>query len=90
MKNNGFKALKRLRQETCPATYMPDFDKQQCCDTIEKELNVLKIFKDKFRFEFIDSNKTVYFINRKDNCYNMLLRCESYEEYETLKDELSE
>ena len=22
-------AIKRLRQETCPATYMPDFDKEE-------------------------------------------------------------
>ena len=35
---NGLEALKRIRQETCPATYMSDFDKNECCDIIEKEL----------------------------------------------------
>ncbi len=31
-------ALKRLRQETCPATYMPDFDKEKCLQVIEKAI----------------------------------------------------
>jgi hypothetical protein len=31
-------AIKRLRQETCPATYMPDFDKEKCLQVIEKSL----------------------------------------------------
>ena len=35
-------ALKRLRQETCPATYMADFDKNECCDVIEQALNRLE------------------------------------------------
>ena len=25
----GLQALKRIRQETCPATYMQDFDKEE-------------------------------------------------------------
>lgn len=33
-----FQALKRIRQETCSATYCPDFDKQECCDIIENAL----------------------------------------------------
>ena len=36
--SEGLKALKRIRQETCPATYNPDFNKLECCDVIEKEL----------------------------------------------------
>ena len=35
-------ALKRLRQETCPATYMADFDKNECCDVIEQALKRLE------------------------------------------------
>ena len=41
----GKKALKRIRQETAPATYMQDFNKKECCDVIEKELDVLQILK---------------------------------------------
>ena len=39
---NGLEALKRIRQETCPATYMSDFDKNECCDIIEKDLKELE------------------------------------------------
>lgn len=35
-------ALKRIRQETCPATYMQDFDKTECCDIIERALKRLE------------------------------------------------
>ena len=28
-------AIKRIRQETCPATYMQDFDKEACLKAIE-------------------------------------------------------
>ena len=35
-------AIKRLRQETCPATYNKDFDKEECLKTIETELEKLK------------------------------------------------
>lgn len=43
--SKGLEALKRIRQETCPATYMNDFDKNECCDIIEKELKALEILK---------------------------------------------
>ena len=36
-------AIKRLRQETCPATICPDFDKEECLKTIENF--VLKIYE---------------------------------------------
>lgn len=42
---NAKESLKRIRQETCPATYMPDFDKEECCKTIEKALAVLDFFE---------------------------------------------
>lgn len=38
-------ALKRLWQETAPATYMKDFDKKECCDAIERDLEMLEIVK---------------------------------------------
>lgn len=31
-------AIKRLRQETAPATYNPDFDKEACLKAVESEL----------------------------------------------------
>jgi len=40
-------ALKRLWQETAPATYMKDFDKRECCNAIEKDIEVLEILKRK-------------------------------------------
>lgn len=43
----GLEALKRIRQETCPSTYNVDFDKNDCCNIIEKELKVLWIIKEK-------------------------------------------
>ena len=33
---NFDEAVKRLRQETCPNTYMPDFDKEECLKVIEE------------------------------------------------------
>lgn len=38
-------ALKRMWQETAPATYMKDFNKKECCDAIERDLNILEILK---------------------------------------------
>lgn len=38
-------ALKRMWQETAPATYMKDFNKKECCDAIEKDLEILFILK---------------------------------------------
>ena len=43
---NEFEALKRLRQETCPATYNPDFNKEECLEVIEKALLELKAIKE--------------------------------------------
>ena len=38
----GKKALKRLKQETAPATYMPDFDKDKCIEIINQDLDRLE------------------------------------------------
>lgn len=35
-------ALKRLKQETAPATYMVDFDKDECIEVIRNELERLE------------------------------------------------
>lgn len=42
-------AIKRLRQETCPATYMPDFDKEECLKTIEDEFKNIKGYLEKWQ-----------------------------------------
>lgn len=34
-------AIKRLRQETCAATYMPDFDKEECLQVLENKMTRL-------------------------------------------------
>lgn len=38
-------ALKRLKQETAPNTYSPDFNKDECIEIIQKALDVLAILK---------------------------------------------
>lgn len=42
-------AIKRLRQETAPATYMSDFDKEECLQVVEARIDELekkiKLFK---------------------------------------------
>ena len=35
-------AIKRLRQETAPATYMPDFDKEECLQVVEARMDELE------------------------------------------------
>lgn len=64
-------ALKRLEQETCPATYMPDFNKLECVDIVrkaledyEKKCEILSILK-----------------RTKVNLYDEVYGCEDYEEY---------
>lgn len=55
-------ALKRIRQETLPATYMADFDKNECCNIIEKDLEELEIIKKEFKievFENANGNKAI-------------------------------
>lgn len=45
-------AIKRLRQETCPATYMSDFDKEECLQVVEKDLNNYENLKQIINEEF--------------------------------------
>lgn len=81
---NEFEALKRLRQETCPATYMPDFDKEECCDVIEKALLELKAIKEAKPNEALE-----YLEEIRDFRYgkNKLLVCQT-EMYHTIKQAL--
>lgn len=58
--SKGLEALKRIRQETCPATYNQDFDKNECCDIIEQELKDYEKIKDIIitaRFDLDQVNK---------------------------------
>lgn len=52
-------ALKRLWQETAPATYMKDFDKKECCDAIERDLEVLQQIKVKIDEEIKKQEKVI-------------------------------
>ena len=38
-------ALKRIKQETCPCTICPDFDKEECLEIIEKALLVGELYE---------------------------------------------
>lgn len=44
-------AIKRLRQETAPATYMPDFDKEECLKTIEETIKLYEAYMIKWAEE---------------------------------------
>lgn len=82
--SKSLEALKRIRQETCPATYMPDFDKDECCNIIEKELKALEIIKEK------KVNIKLLLIDKDCELYNMNYGYEdlTQEEYELLKEVL--
>jgi len=57
---NEFEALKRLRQETCPATYNPDFNKEECLEVIEKALLELKAIKEAKPSEALECLETLF------------------------------
>ena len=60
-------ALKRIRQETCPATILPDFDKEECCNIIENALKRLEEHDKIFKKYDIDDNwleATLYVIKK--------------------------
>ena len=71
-------ALKRLWQETAPATYMKDFDKKECCDVIERDLEILDIFGKNLSIEVehIINNSymvTIMDIDEKDDDKNICI-----------------
>lgn len=69
-------AIKRLRQETCPCTYISDFDKEECLKIIEKDLEVLKIFKKHLKFKISDKSANggsyIIFIDDFDDDYDYM------------------
>lgn len=82
--NKGLEALKRIRQETAPNTYNKDFDKEKCCEIIEKELKALDIIRNELPVNvFIIRNSVDYdhYIEFSDD--NL-----SKEQYELLKEVL--
>lgn len=83
--SKGLEALKRIRQETCPATYNNDFDKNERCDIIEKELQALEIIKEK------EVNVFIFLHSGDLETYNDMVednRKLNQEEYELLKEVL--
>lgn len=46
---NSKEALKRLKQETCPATYMADFDKNECIEVIKQDLDRLEMLESEIK-----------------------------------------
>lgn len=40
-------AIKKLKEELAPVSYMRDFDKEECLEVIEKELKAFDIIKKK-------------------------------------------
>lgn len=84
---NGLEALKRIRQETAPNTYCKDFDKEECCNTIEKELKALEIIKRKGidLDEFNRHDKACTYNAHTTKCYCIGL---TNEEFDLLKEVL--
>ena len=77
-------ALKRIRQETIPATYNQDFDKEECCKIIETALKALEIIKP---YCLVADYKT----DDPDTRYELAFCkkiCITKEEYELLKEVL--
>lgn len=75
---NSLEALKRIRQETCPATYMPDFDKEECCNIIEHDLLKAK-----------EHEKLLKIINEKNVDFRWLKVCDTVKSYNNGIDEYS-
>lgn len=67
---NVKEALKRLKQETIPATYNPDFDKNECIDIIEKELNQKDYLE--FMFKMVLTSAKTHFV-RHDEIFTISL-----------------
>ncbi len=71
-----FDALKRIRQETAPATYNPDFDKLECCNILYQALTELKTIKQQ-RIEYMSgrmSNKEILYLkNAIEQCNDQAL-----------------
>lgn len=76
--SKSLEALKRLRQETAPATYIKDFDKKECCDVIERDLEMLDIVKKYLK------NKSLEL-----GIEDIIICCENEEDYQKIKEWLN-
>lgn len=94
---NGLEALKRIRQETAPNTYCKDFDKEECCNTIERELKdgekykkALEIINKKTYLDFIsirEADNYDEYIEHFVECVQKLLKSGKVIEIAVSKDE---
>lgn len=83
-KLSPLEALKRIRQETCPATYNQDFDKEECCDIIETALKRLEqLEEEKQSFDRVIEKKIKAFEIIKEKRVDIvpLLEYHNAEEY---------
>lgn len=64
-------AIKRLRQETVPATYCPDFDKEECLKVIVKEHKAFEIIKEKLDLSIKEYwyGKALNYLVEDECCY---------------------
>lgn len=83
----ALEALKRIRQETAPATYMTDFDKNECCDVIEKICKAIEVLQDGFSFASYNPNGDYVVISFtiKENCDRKLINETLFDGNEVLK-----
>lgn len=61
---NSKEALKRLKQETTPATYMADFDKEECIEIIQQDLDRLEKLE-RFKTRLLEDTNKLYNENQK-------------------------
>lgn len=84
---NGLEALKRIRQETAPNTICGDFDKEECCNTIEKELKASQVVNKYLDIKFERTNKgPVMWVRSKTLGQGWLIHI-SEEEFDSVKEE---
>jgi hypothetical protein len=91
-------ALKRLKQETAPATYMADFDKEKCIEIIKKDLDRLEKENIKLKQAIkVLKEKGLIFTSGESGRENCICLCDygygvslTQEEYELLKEVLGD
>ncbi len=84
--NKELEALKRIRQETCPATYMADFDKNECCDVIEQSLQRLEAIDNANPSEALKCLEKI--IDNLDDYADFEIKQEANEYIDTIKQAL--
>ena len=79
-------AIKRLRQETVPNTYNPDFDKEECLKVIEDEINqkdlIERALQEGVWYEddgvMLFSNDVKFYYGEKMHCYRLIIKGYAY------------